>query len=210
MLTLYLFALIVGGGLLAFSLIWGDADGSDVEVGSDLDAEVDFGVEDGLELGGGSLVDAHEGDWSILRGFLSVRTVLHLLAGFGATGTILELFTGAPAGVALTWAIATGVVAAVLAGLIYGWVRSSGSGDVSLDPAYLVGATATVLLPVVQGRRGKVIALQGGREVELLARMFSDDDPDCPRGSEVVIVDIVGETALVAPLPSISSGSGLE
>lgn len=199
MLPLYLFALIVGGGLLLFSLVWGDAGDHDVELEGDLDLEGE------PEFGAGSLVDG-DGEWSLLRGFLSVRTVLHLLAGFGATGTLLELLTAASPAVSLAWAVATGLVAATLAGLIYGWIRSSGSGEVSLDPEYLVGATATVLLPIEPGRRGKVLALRDGREVELLARLFSADDERCPRGAEVVIVEIAGETALIAPLPSISSG----
>lgn len=203
MLPLYLFALIVGGGLLLFSLVWGDAGDHDVEVEGDLD------LEGHPEYGAGSLVDG-DGEWPLLRGFLSVRTVLHLLAGFGATGTLLELLTDAPSGVALAWAVATGLVAATLAALIYGWIRSSGSGEVSLDPQYLVGATATVVLPVEPGRRGKVLALRDGREVELLARLFSADDERCARGAEVVIVEIAGETALIAPLPSMTTGSEKE
>ena len=84
-------------------------------------------------------------------------------------------------------------------------MRGSDSGEVPQDPDYLVGATARVLLPVVQGHRGKIVAIQGGREVELLARLFGPEEESCPRGSEVVIVDVDGDTALVTPLPRLSS-----
>ena len=79
-----------------------------------------------------------------------------------------------------------------------------------MDAEYLVGATARVLLPVEAGRRGKIVALHQGREVELLARLHGADDADCPRGSEVVIVEVDGETALVTPLPLLSSETALE
>ena len=93
---------------------------------------------------------------------------------------------------------------------VYAWVRGSDSGEVPTEPDYLVGMTAKVILPVVQGHRGKIIALHGGREVEMLARLFGAEDAVCPRGSEVVIVDVDGETALITALPQISSESSLE
>lgn len=201
MLPVYLFALIVGGGLLVFSLLVG-AEGGD---GAEADADGGDGIEPGV-----AHADAHDGDWSGLQGFLSVRTLLYLLAGFGATGTLIELLTDANSVASLLWAVMTGLVAAGAAGAIYAWVRASGSGEVPTDPDYLVGATARVLLAVDEGRRGKIVALQGGREIELLARLYGKEDEGCPRGSEVVIVEVDGDTALVTPLPRISSESALE
>lgn len=203
MLPLYLFALIVGGGLLLFSLMagHGDSDGPGVESGADADADIapDFD---------------HEGagghDWVSAQDFLSVRTLLYLLAGFGATGTLIELLTGATTPVSFAWALLTGLAAAMLAASVYGWVRRTDSGVVPTDPDYLIGATARVILPVVHGHRGKILALHQGREVELLARLYGSEDPDCPRGSEVVIIEVDGETALVAALPQLSSESALE
>jgi hypothetical protein len=190
MLSLYLFALIVGGGLLLFSLLTGqsDADGAEVEVEGD------------LEFSGAS-------DWLAVQDFLSVRSLLYLLAGFGASGTLVDLLTGASPAVTLTWAAATGVLAAVMASAIYGWVRHSETGMVPTEPDYLVGATARVLLPFSAVTRGKIVATHGGREVELLARMFDREESPCPRGSEVVIVEIDGDTALVSALPVLPSDS---
>lgn len=199
MLPVYLFALIVGGGLLLFSLLsGGDHDGA-----VDADADADGGLT-------AHAAHSDHGDWSLLQGFLSVRTLLYLLAGFGATGTLIELLTDAGPLVSLLWAVMTGAVAAVAAGSIYAWVRASGSGEVPSDPDYLIGATARVLLPVVEGRRGKIVAVQGGRGIELLARLYGKEEEGCPRGSEVVIVEVEGDTALVAPLPRLSSESALE
>lgn len=200
MLPLYLFALIVGGGLLVFSLLAGHGGEHDADLHADLDGDASPEVDH--ELAGG--------DWVVLQGFLSTRTFLYLLAGFGATGTLIDLLTEASATVSFLWAIVTGIVAAALAAAIYGWVRGSDSGQVPTDPDYLVGATARVILPVVPGHRGKVLALHGGREVEMLARLYGAEDEACPRGSEVVIVDVDGETALVTALPQLSSDSALE
>lgn len=188
MLALYLFSLIVGGGLLLFSAVAvGDSEGGEVHDAPDhaLHADVD----------GGTL--SHE--------FFSVRALLYFLAGFGATGFLMETFTAAPVGVAAGWAVATGLVAASAAGAVYGWLRRSESGLVPLDGDHLVGLAARVVLPVEAGRRGKVVAVHDGREIELLARLFSPEDALCPRGSAVVIVEMEGETALVTPIPLLPS-----
>ncbi|HEX6925863.1 MAG TPA: hypothetical protein VF167_10535 [Longimicrobiaceae bacterium] len=199
MLPVYLFALIVGGGLLLFSLLSGGDHDSSVDADADADGELTAHA-----------AHSDHGDWSLLQGFLSVRTLLYLLAGFGATGALIELLTDAGPLVSLLWAVVTGAVAATAAGSIYAWVRASGSGEVPSDPSYLIGVTARVLLPLDEGRRGKIVAVQGGREIELLARLYGREEESCPRGSEVVIVEVEGDTALVTPLPRLSSESTLE
>ena len=196
MLPLYLFALIIGGGLLLFSLVHGAGGHAHVADGAELDHDVGSGLE---------------GDgWLEIQDFLSVRTLLYLLAGFGASGTLIDLLTGASAGVTLSWALLTGIAAAAMASTIYAWVRRSDSGIVPTEADYLVGATGRVVLPIRPGYRGKIVAVQDGREVELLARLFGRDDLLLERGSQVVIVDIDGDTALVSALPLLSSDSSLE
>jgi membrane protein implicated in regulation of membrane protease activity len=201
MLSFYLFALIVGGGLLLFSLISGDgSDADSAEVGADTDAGIDAHAHHGFG----------EPGWVGVQDFLSIRSLLYLLAGFGASGTLIDLLTDASTGVGLVWAILTGLVAAAMAAGIYGWVRRTDSGEVPTDPEYLRGIAARVVLPVRPGQRGKIVALHGGREVELLARLHGSEDAVCPRGSEVVIVDIDGDTALVTALTVFPSDSSLE
>lgn len=198
MLPLYLFALIVGGGLLIFSLLAGHGESHSVEAGADADAHVD------LHHGFG------EPGWVGVQDFLSIRSLLYFFAGFGASGTLIDLLTDASTGVGLVWALVTGLVAAAVAAGIYGWVRRTDSGEVPTDPDYLRGVAARVVLPVRPGQRGKIVALHGGRELELLARLYGTDDVACPRGSEVVIVDIDGDTALVTSLTVLPSDSSLE
>ena len=69
MLPLYLFALIVGGGLLLFSVLAGSGDH-----GEGVDGSADFEHGD-LHAALG------DGGWLEVQDFLSLRTVLYLLAG---------------------------------------------------------------------------------------------------------------------------------
>ena len=185
MISVYLLCLIVGGGLLLFSLV-GGVDGADA------DADVDAGAD---------------GDWGGMREFLSIRALFYFLAGFGATGTLLERFTTTPSTNAFFFALLIGALAAAAVGAVYGWLRASESGVVSLDNDYLIGLPARVILPVVHGHRGKVRLLSRGREIELLARLHGVEDADCMRGDTVVIVEVDGDTALVAPAPSLPPDS---
>lgn len=195
MTAFYLFCLIVGGGLLLVSLLGWDSD-------ADVDTDLDFDAEADADQPGGFDSDA---GWGLAREFLSVRGLIYLLAGVGATGLLLEAFTDAPATLTALFALMTGILAAVAAGALYGWVRHSESGTVPRGHDHLVGLPARVVLPVVAGQRGKVCLRSGGREIELLARLYGRDDADCPRGTTVVIVDIEGDTALVTPAPSLPS-----
>lgn len=180
MFPLYLFSLIVGGGLLLFSLLG---------LGGE-EADADAESETGLDAA------------SLAQEFLSVRSLCYLLAGFGATGVLLELFTDAGGAATLAWSFATGTVAAMAVGALYAWARRTESGLVPMEHDYLVGLPARVIVPVEGERRGKVLAVQGGRQVELLARLHSTEDPACLRGTEVVIVDVDGDTVLVVPIPA--------
>ena len=187
MLSLYLFSLIVGGGLLLVSVL-GVFDGDDAP-----ESDSWHGVA--------------PGEAAVAQEFLSVRSLFYFLAGFGGTGTLLTAVGAGSAALVTLFALVTGLTAAGLAAMVYGWLRRSESGLVSADPDYLVGLPARVVVAMDGDRRGKVIAVHAGREVELLARPFSRDDPACPRGSEVVIVEIRGDTAFVAPLPALPSVS---
>jgi membrane protein implicated in regulation of membrane protease activity len=198
--ALYLFCLIVGGGLLLVSLLGPDAD-AHPDTSLDLDADVDVSTD----MDGHPLEFGHGASWGLAKEFFSIRGLFYFLAGFGATGLLLETVTAASTVVAVIVALLTGLLAAVAAGAVYGLARRSESGLVPEGHEHLVGLPAQVVLPVVAGRRGKVRFLHSGREIELLARLYGADDPDCSRGTTVVIVDIEGDTALVTPAPSLPS-----
>jgi hypothetical protein len=127
---------------------------------------------------------------------LSLRGATYFLFAFGATGL---LASGAGAGTALVAASFAGVAAAALSSAVFRYLQGTESGGVP-DDASLVGLAGRVVLPLQEGGTGKVVVSRGGREVELLARPF-DAEPGSAVESwtEVVIVDVDGGTALVAP-----------
>jgi membrane protein implicated in regulation of membrane protease activity len=195
MLPLYLFCLIVGGGLLLFSLLGHDG-GETADTGVEVQPHADVDHPGGGHAGSGA---GFAGD------FLSIRSLVYLLSGFGATGLLLDTLTDAPAAAVAGSALVVGLLAALTAALAFGWLKRSESGRMPVTSDHLVGLPAQVVLPVLEHRRGKVRVITAGREIELLARLHGRDDAECPRGSTVVIVDVQGDTALVTPAPSLSA-----
>lgn len=175
MATLFWFALVVGAGLLLFSLLAdanGGADGADLAL--DADAVPDM---HGFEL-------------------LSVRTATYFLFGFGATGVLLGL-TGSTLVVRALVALLVGVLSAGLSAAAFGWLRRTQSGAL-LDDETLVGLVGQVTLPLSRTGTGKIEVQRGHREIELLARPFDRDPVEPESWSTVVIVDFEGGIARVS------------
>ncbi len=227
MLSLYWFALIVGGGMLLVSLL-GDLFG-DVLGGHD--ADVGFGGHD-VELGAGGheielSTSGAQGDVALgahalthapgmaestgasspgpdvqATRILSLRTITYFLFGFGATGLLLSRF--APDASRLLAAAASGTCGVLAAGIsiaVFGWVRSTEAGERESESSF-IGLAATVVLPVDPTRSGRIRVRRGEREYELRARPFGSDPVASDVGSDVVIVEMHEGTALVAPFDS--------
>lgn len=178
MTALFWFALVVGAGLLLFSLL-ADADGA--SDGIDIVADADIDID-----GPG----AHGFEW------LSVRTATYFLFGFGATGVVLGL---AGTGMLVRAAVATavGLMAGGLSAAAFGYLRRTQSGEL-LSDATLVGLVGRVTLPLSRDGTGKIEVLRGGREIELLARPFDRDPEEPETWRSVVIVEFEGGIARVS------------
>lgn len=173
MMRVYLFSLVVGGGLLLFSLV------------------SDFGDHDTPDAGGDH---AHDG-----FKFLSLRTLTYLLFGFGATGAALSwAWRGSPL---LVFAVASAVGLAIggASAAIFGYLRREESGAREGDQSF-VGMSGRVTIPLSSGAPGKVLVRRGDRAFELLARPFGTDVVAPDRWTSVVVVEMQGGTAVVAPL----------
>lgn len=174
MAALFWFALVVGAGLLLFSLL---ADGHGG--GDGADTAVDAGAGDG-----------HGYEW------LSIRTATYFLFGFGATGVLLGL-TGSGMLVRVLTSLFVGMLSGGISAAAFGWLGRTQSGALPEDET-LVGLVGQVTLPLSRTGTGKIEVLRGHREIELLARPF-DRDPDEPETwSTVVIVDFQGGIARVS------------
>lgn len=172
MLMVYLITLIVGGVLLALTLVLGGGD-----------ADTDAGEVDAAG-------DADHGPLDVFAGWLpvtSLRFWTFFSAFFGGVGTVLTAWN-------LSSPVVAGVVAAV-AGYLSGLLMDRSlkylrrvAHDSSVGSADVVGAGALVLLPVASGETGKVRVHLKGRTVDLLAQ--TDDDSQLAAGQHVMVLSM--------------------
>lgn len=214
MLGVYLFALVVGGGLLLFSILGdvfgggdlgdGGAEGLDLggaDVGGDA---LDLGGLEGGAAGGEALahVDtdaAHSGDVHPGK-IVSLRTATYFLFGFGGVGTLLSMLTaGQRPFLSAGLGVVTGLLSAGIAAAAFRWLAATESGETEGEVSF-VGLPGRVSVPLLPGRSGKVRVHRGERVFELLARPFDPSVGDAGAWRSVVVVEMERGTALVAPL----------
>ena len=73
--------------------------------------------------------------------------------------------------------------------------------------------SAGAILPIAVTAQDQIQGYADGGIAEGGVAWVGEEGPELvflPRGAEVVIVEIAGETALIAPLPSLTSGSDTE
>lgn len=192
MLQVYLFCLILFGGLAALS-IFGDfleTDVADLDVDADVDADADMDAEGELE------------GYTAAEKIFSIRGGLYTLFGFGLTGTLLTL-AGAPAGSPLTIGLSagTGVAAGWLVTQILNWLRSGEAGGYDGDASF-EGRMARVTLALGRGGPGRVRVRRGERthEFRALPHPSSPGAPPPSDWNDVVVVEMREGVALVTPV----------
>lgn len=184
MLSVYLIALLVGGFLLALSMIGGHDTDADIDVDADADADIDAG-------GGHGGFDAAMA-W---LPFASLRFWTFFAAFFGLTGVVLDI--GALTGPWLGLGIAIGV-GYVCGASMTALVRSLHRDrvDSSLSAEDCVGELARVMVPVSKGDVGKVRLEIKGRTMELLAE--TDEEIELSTGQMCMVYAIKDGRAVVA------------
>lgn len=160
MLQIFLIALVVGAGLLLFSLFAsGDGGGKpEIDGHADLDADHDHDHDGGLDAGALA--------WLPLA---SLRFWTFFLAFFGATGTALTFIEpDLGAWVLLAIAVAMGYVCGAAAVSVFRYMRrSQTTSGLAVDD--YIGETAVVRVSVARGKTGKVRLEIKGRTLDLLA-----------------------------------------
>lgn len=180
MYQVYLFCLVLAGGLSLLS-VFGDVAGTDV-VDLDIDADVD--VDGGF-------------DWA--RAF-SLRGFLYAVFGFGLAGTLQVWLLGAPPSGMVT--LGTSLVA----GLATGWlvdgvthlIRRASTPDREGDEGFQ-GCTGRVLVPIGEDAPGRVRVVRGGRTYDIRALPHGRPDSDPSEWDEVVVLEMRDGFALVVP-----------
>ncbi len=201
MAALYLFSLILGGGFLLLSVLGGDS-----EADVDFDAGLDLG-DGGLDLDGlagdagdgiESIGDAADSGQDAASRIFSIRTVVYALFGFGATGTILTRL-GISMPTTLAFSLVAGAAAGFLVSMVFHFLVRTDSGAHPGDEA-LLGLTGDVTLPIGLGRPGTVAVERGGRRLSLRALPHATAHGDPESWKRVIVVEIDGSIARVAPL----------
>jgi hypothetical protein len=188
MLTLFWFALVLGGGLALFSLA-GDFFGGDADADGD-HIHIDH--------------DGADTNWQLF----SLRSATYFLFAFGAVGVLITKSSdGASPIVATLGALFTGMLSAFASAALFRYIRSTNSGAMEADTSF-EGLAAQVVLPLRNGR-GKVLVERGGREIELMAECYDRDAQQPETWKQVVVVEIRGGTALVSPMHEFESANAL-
>lgn len=187
MISLYLFSLLVGGGLLFAATVGGG----------------DHGHE------GGTGHDApHQGGHGNAAEFLSLRTFTYFLFVFGGVGSVLT-WKWQVAGI-LIFALAAlaGLGVAAVTAASFGYLRRTDSGGRDSEDSF-VGLSGRVVVPIASGGMGKVQVVRGDRTFELLARPFDDNADGMSSWKSVVVVEMSQGTALVTSIddPLLPEGS---
>jgi hypothetical protein len=175
-LGFYLFAAIVGIGLLAFSL------GDDGHSGGHDTPHFDIG-------------HAHTGD--LFLGFFKPRNIIFFLAGFGVTGSLLT-WLGRSAIITAILAVVMGLFAMSATHFTFRYLRKTESGAEVVGDQALEGSVARVSVTVTPESRGRIVCTVGGREVHVVARLAAGAD-SVDAGREALVVRMVDGEAEISP-----------
>ena len=191
MVSLYVFAALVGWPFVFFFLFFG----GDVDTDFELDADVDVDIDPGVDIDGG-------GPFAAIASFLTFRSIVFFLAFFGLTGLVLTWLDANSVLTALL-AIAMGAFAMWLNRALMDYLKANSSDSQILDNE-IEGSLASVVLPIGPERKGRVAVEVGGQRLYFVASPYRPrPGEDYHKGDEVVVVEIKRGAALVAPLDSM-------
>lgn len=217
--AVYIVCLIVGGGLLAVSTIFGhhsdtDVDTSlDADVGVDFHADVDADLAPDMDVGAdvdiagdvGPDLDVHADADAIhadhaaagisLATWFSIRFLVYFVATFGVVGTVLTYMTSVGTGAVLLVAIASGLVVGQGVHQTLRYLQRT-SGDSTATVRDYLNRTARVTIAIAQGQRGEVALQVRGRERFVAATAERRDD-HFDIGDRVAVVAFANGTARV-------------
>ena len=215
MIWFYVAAAIFGGVFLVPMVLAGldvggidvDGAGADLDGGGGLELEAD-GELPSPEVEGGGGLDADLGGGAlgaIFASLVSFRTIVFFSSFFGAAGLVL---TGLDYGASMT--LATAILIGLFAGasnsVLFGLVRSSEANS-QISDRTLQGRRAVVVLPMGEGRPGRIRVDLGGQPQFLVARPVDDGmEQRFDVGASVVVVEIENGTAMVTSLAELDLG----
>lgn len=182
MIYLYLFSLVVGGGLLASSIVLGGHD-----AGHDVHTEALAPAGHEGPLGGAE---------SYLYWLVSVRFWTFFVAFFGLTGLVFDGFGLVSSQIATAMiATTTGAIAGGTAMFVLRTLTKDQTNSAVSTKDY-VGRTGRVLVGFSAGGVGKVRVEVKGSSIDLLA--MPEDERSYAANDEIIVVEMSGLHAKVA------------
>lgn len=204
MLTLFLVCLIIGGGLLAFSLLSGSHDNSTMEhsgefqTDSEIDVHTEIASESGVSTGHitSEISPSHSTDASETVKFFSIRNFIYFLTFFGLTGTLLTLFEINTL-ISFLSSLGIGILSYLFGFKLMKYFKASETGEI-MNVYNLIGRTAKVEIDIIEGNKGKIVVNFGGKLIELVAvKSDTAGYESLKSGEEVLITDIQQNIAIV-------------
>lgn len=201
----YVIALIVGGGLVLISALFGGGSHHDVELdfdgagafdGVDVEsAELPTDVEHvgGVDVNGDGADLDHSG--SSLADWFSLRFVVYFAATFGLTGTTLTMMTQMERGMVLVVSIVTGFIVGQVVHQTMRWLQRSSSDSSTRAGDYINRpGRVTVSIPV-KGRGEVAIQIRDGERC--LPAVAQRDDESFKAGAQVAVLKVESGAAVV-------------
>ncbi len=206
MLGIYLFAAILGGGLLLFSVLAGGehdahADASGFDADHDIGHDIGHDVHHELGHDADASHVGHGGAGELVLGLFRPRNLTFFLAAFGLTGSLLTLLSPWSAIASLIPSLGMGFGAMVVTHGVFEWLRRSESAVDVVSDSDVEGCVGRVVLPLGPGERGRIACRIGDREIYMIATL-AEGYPALPPGREVVILKVSDTVAQVMPLES--------
>jgi len=185
---LYIIALIVGGGLLLLSLLFGGNGSTDVhadlsgdmDMSADVPSDLDHGVDAGHHGVGGHGLS--------LASWFSMQFAVYFLAMFGLIGTTMTFVAKVGPGVVLSSAVVGGFIVGQLVHQALRALKRSGGGS-DLTAEDFLNRPGRVTIAIEPLRRGEVAVPSRSGE-RFLAAVSRRGDDRFKVGDRVVVVGL--------------------
>lgn len=188
MLTLYTVCLILGGAFVLLSVFAGIGDADvDIEADADIDFDADVDVDADVDMDADADVDADAdadadtaGDFEAIRTrkfrpWLSFKFYTFALAFFGLTGLVLSQFGGVMEPFVAVIASVMGLMSGLAVSYLMHYIDKGSATARAAGQRDFLGAPAEVLLPVEEGRVGRVRVHLDNRTVDMRAEPAEED-----------------------------------
>ncbi len=200
MVPAYIVCLVVGGGLLVVSTVFGgDHDGLEfdgsVDGGFDLDVDVDSELS-GEGLSESTSVESHSESGPLaISNWFSFSFLIYFAAMFGCAGTLLTYLSSVEPGGVLVVSVAMGLIAGQGVHQALRYLRAS-SGNSAIRREDCVNVQGRVTVAISPPSRGEVVASVRGTQ-RYLPAVCSRRDDSFSVGEQVVVVGFSNGTAVV-------------